>query len=251
MNLEIVKGDSALFTRRDVQIWGIWLTAPDSVVGQYQLLLSVDERQRSDRFGSAKLKSLYVLSRSGLRILLGHYLNSSPEKIELTHRPNGKPELRSAVPLRFNVSHSGQMAVYAFTVGCELGIDIEELRPLEDAEAIAARHFSNAEISELRSLEGEERNLAFFRCWTRKEAYLKAIGEGLTVPLDLFQVTLLPETPARLVHIGGDIAAAGDWIFHNLDMAPGYVGAYVYRDKLRPVTIYPMIRADELPELLA
>ena len=100
------------------------------------------------------------------------------------------------------------MALYAFTLGCELGVDVEQLRKLDDPESIARRFFSPGEASELLSLKPEERGPAFFRCWTRKEAYVKAIGDGLTIPLDCFQVTLLPGVPARFVQLASDIGTA-------------------------------------------
>jgi 4'-phosphopantetheinyl transferase len=141
------------------------------------------------------------------------------------------------------------MALYAFTLGCELGVDVEELRELDDAESIATRFFSAAEVCELLSLKPEDRGLAFFRCWTRKEAYVKAIGDGLAIPLDRFQVTLLPGSPAQIVQIASHMGTAGDWTLHHLDLPSGYVGALAYRDSRRPTTMHPMVQADELPKL--
>ena len=106
---------------REVQIWGIWLTASDPAVGYYRSTLSLDERHRADRFRFENLKLSYTLSRGGLRILLAHYLGRLPNEIELVSGPKGKPALRDSSPVRFNASHSGQMALYAFTLGCELG----------------------------------------------------------------------------------------------------------------------------------
>ena len=126
---------------------------------------------------------------------------------------------------------------YAFTLGCELGVDVEELRELDDPESIAARFFSTAEVSELLSLKPQDRGLAFFCCWTRKEAYVKAIGDGLAIPLNRFQVTLLPRAPTRFVQIARDMGTASDWTLHHLELAPGYVGALAYRDNQRPITM--------------
>ena len=142
------------------------------------------------------------------------------------------------------------MALYAFTLDCEIGIDVEKIRELNDAESIAARFFSTGELSDLRSVPPCGRALAFFRCWTRKEAYVKATGEGLAVPLNRFQVTLLPESPARFVQLSTDMGAATDWILEHLELAPGYIGALAYRDSPRPCSIHPVIHADELPGLL-
>lgn len=238
------------FGPRDVQISGIWLTASDPTLAYYRSILSLDERHRADRFRLASSKRSYTLSRGGLRILLANYLGCPPNQIELIYGPKGKPALRDFSRLRFNTSHSGQMALYAFTLDCELGVDVEQLRKLDDLERIATRFFSAAEASELVSLNPGDRGLAFFRCWTRKEAYIKAIGEGLAIPLDCFQVTLLPGAPARFVQIAGHVGTASDWTLHHLELIPGYIGALAYRDSPRPTTIHPTVRADELAEVL-
>jgi 4'-phosphopantetheinyl transferase len=235
---------------REVQIWGIWLTASDAAFACLASTLSMEERHRAQRFSLENLKRSYALSRAGLRILLAHYLGCPPDEIELICGPKGKPALRDSSRIRFNTSHSGEMALYAFTLDCELGIDVEQLRDLDDPESIAARFFSTAEASELLSLKPDERGLAFFRCWTRKEAYVKAIGEGLEIPLDSFQVTLLPDAPARFVQMASHLGTASDWTLHHLELAPGYVGALAYRDRRRPITIHRTVRADQLQELL-
>jgi 4'-phosphopantetheinyl transferase len=249
---EVGKGGAGRngFGAREVQIWGVWLTASDSTLTYCRSTLSPDERQRAERFSFETLKRSYTLSRAGLRILLGHYLGSAPNEIELIRGPKGKPALKDSSRIRFNTSHSGEMAIYAFTQDCELGVDVEQLRELDDPESIAARFFAAAEVSELLSLKPADRNLAFFRCWTRKEAYVKAIGDGLAIPLNRFQVTLLPGVPARLIRIADDIATADDWTLHHLEPAHGYVGALAYRDGQRETRIHPIFRADELPEVL-
>jgi 4'-phosphopantetheinyl transferase len=238
------------FGPREIQIWGIWLTASDAALAYYRSTLSLDELHRAERFSFAKLRRSYTLSRGGLRILLAHYLRCPPNEIELVCGPKGKPELRDSSRIRFNASHSGQMALYAFTLDCELGVDVEELRELDDTESIAVRFFSTGEVSELLSLEPEDRGLAFFRCWTRKEAYVKAIGDGLAIPLNRFRVTLLPGAPAGFVQIASDMGIASDWTMHHLEPAPGYVGALAYQDSQRPTTIHPTVRADKLPDVL-
>ncbi|HZC59950.1 MAG TPA: 4'-phosphopantetheinyl transferase superfamily protein [Chthoniobacterales bacterium] len=235
---------------RDVHIWRIWLTALDAALASYRGTLSSDERDRAERYGFENLRRSYTLSRGALRILLGYYLGRPPNEIKLICGPKGKPALKDSSRIRFNVSHSGQMALYAFTLDCELGVDVEQLRKLDDTELIATRFFSAAEASELLSLQPGDRHLAFFRCWTRKEAYVKAIGDGLAIPLNRFQVTLLPGVPARFVQIAGDMGTAKDWTLHDLAVAPDYVGALAYQDSPRPVTIQATVRADELPEVL-
>jgi 4'-phosphopantetheinyl transferase len=233
---------------RQVEVWGIWLDATEPMLTYYSSTLSKDEHNRVEQSRFEKLKRAYTLSRGALRVLLGHYLGCLPNEIELTFGPKGKPALLSPSRLRFNASHSGQMALYAFTLDCDMGIDVEKIRELDDLESIAARFFSAAEVFQLRSLPPDERALAFFRCWTRKEAYVKAIGDGLAMPLNGFQVTLLPGAPARLVHISTGLAS--DWTLEHLDLAPGYIGALAYRYSPRPTAFHPLVRADDLPGLL-
>jgi 4'-phosphopantetheinyl transferase len=233
-----------------VQVWGVWLSGSDDSLAYYRSTLSPEELQRAERFRFEHLRHSYTRSRGSLRLLLAHYLGHPPNEIQLIYRPKGKPILRDSSQIDFNASHSGQMALYAFTVGCELGIDVEQLRKLDDAESIAARFFSTAEASELLSLTPEQRGPAFFRCWTRKEAYVKAVGGGLAIPLNLFQVTLLPGIPARFVQLASDMGTAADWTLDHLELAPGYLGALAYRDSRRPTTIHPIVRSDDLPNLL-
>jgi 4'-phosphopantetheinyl transferase len=244
------EADSIQLGPRAVQVWAIWLTASDAALAFYRSTLSPDERERAERFSFENLRRSYVLSRGGLRILLGRYLDRPPNEIELLYGPKGKPALREETRIRFNTSHSGQMALHAFTCDCELGVDVEELRELDDPEAIATRFFSSGEISELLSLRPDDRGLAFLRCWTRKEAYIKSIGDGLAIPLNHFQVTFLPGVPARFVQVTSNMGTANDWTLKDLELAKGYVGALAYRDSPRPTTIYPTVRADKLPEML-
>jgi 4'-phosphopantetheinyl transferase len=242
--------DSIRLGPREVQVWAIWLTASEAALAFYRSTLSLDECERADRFRFENLRRSYVLSRGGLRILLGHYLGCSPNKIELLYGPKGKPGLRQETRLRFNTSHSGEMALHAFAYDCELGVDVEQLRELDDPEAIAARFFSSAEISELLSLRPRDRGLAFLRCWTRKEAYIKSIGDGLAIPLDHFQVTFLPGVPARFVKVTSNMGIASDWTLNDLELPAGYVGALAYRDNPRTTTIHPPVRAEKLTEIL-
>jgi 4'-phosphopantetheinyl transferase len=235
---------------REVHVWGVWLSGSDASLAYYRSMLSSEELQRVERFRFEHLRHSYTRSRGSLRLLLAHYLACPPNEIELICRPKGKPILRDSSRIHFNASHSGQMALYAFTVGCELGVDVEQLRKLDEPELIAARFFSTAEASELVSLAPEQRGPAFFRCWTRKEAYVKAIGEGLAIPLNRFQVTLLPGVPARFVKLASDLGTAADWTLDHLEIAPGYLGALAYQDSRRPTTIHPMVQSDDLPKLL-
>ena len=156
-------------------------------------LLSSAERQRASRFAFALDRRRFTVARAWLRRLLSARLGIRPESIELVYGAHGKPALArrcAASDLRFNVSHADDVAVYAFSSGREIGIDIESIRVIGDAEDIAARFFSRRENEAYRALDPGDRSLGFYNCWTRKEAFVKALGDGLDYPLDRFDVSL-------------------------------------------------------------
>jgi 4'-phosphopantetheinyl transferase len=130
--------------------------------------------------------------------------------------------------LHFSLAHAEDHAAIAVTRGRPLGVDIERIRPIEDAQQIAARYFAPEEAAELASLEESERGAAFFACWTRKEAYLKATGAGLSSSMAGFGVSLRPDAPPRLLHIAGDEAAAAAWTLHAMRLIPGFAAALAY-----------------------
>jgi 4'-phosphopantetheinyl transferase len=167
-----------------------------------------------------------------LRAILGRTLNRAPESLSFCYGSHGKPALAGesdGATIRFNVSHSHGIALYAVTRGRELGVDLEHIRfDLEVAE-IAERFFSRREIAMLRTLPTELQCQAFFHCWTRKEAYIKARGEGLSLPLDQFDVSLIPGEPAALLGTQPDPSEASRWSVQELFPAPGYAAALAVR----------------------
>jgi len=228
----------SLLRQPEVQVWPVRLAAPAEVNYAYRNLLSPEEVARADRFAFENLRRSYELSQGALRLLLSSYLDCSPRDVEFTAGPRGKPALRGYSRIRFNMAHSGGLALYAFTADCEIGLDVEKMRSLPEIEQIASHYFCRAEAAELLSIgDAATQQEAFFRCWTRKEAYIKAVGEGLYLPLDQFQVTLLPADPAQLVHIGNDAGAARQWTLQHLDPAPGYIGALAYQSEARHVVL--------------
>lgn len=159
-------------------------------------------------------------------MLLGEYLQMDPGAVEFGYAANGKPFLAgtlSAERLYFNVSHAEERAMFAIASGRELGVDIEFVRAMPDALAIAESFFSVAEIAVLRSLPEEVRAEAFFACWTRKEAYIKALGDGLSLPLQDFDVSLAPSEPARLLATRREHSPP--LTLKDVRVAPGYVAA--------------------------
>jgi 4'-phosphopantetheinyl transferase len=148
------------------------------------------------------------------------------------------------------MTHSGNLAAIALTTDCYLGIDLEQIRPLPDMQAIAGRFFCTQESEEIMSLPQDERERAFFCCWTRKEAYIKAVGDGLSVPLDSFRVTVDPRTPARFLHIGHNTVVARMWALHDLCLDKNCAAALAYKDQPRTLSIFPIIDSSELRESL-
>jgi len=232
---------------REIQIWAVELRASGDVISRCRSWLSADEQGRAGRFHFERHSRAFILGRAVLRALLGGLLEIPPGEVRFSYGPKGKPALAdSGCALRFNCSNSANLAVYAFTHGCEIGIDVEALRPIPDMEKIAARFFAAEEAGELMALAERDRPQAFFNCWTRKEAYIKAVGEGLAVPLSSFRVTLRPGVPAEMLSLGGSAEAAQAWTLEEFAPAPGFVGALAYRDQPRPLHIRPMVTAEEL-----
>jgi 4'-phosphopantetheinyl transferase len=217
----------------EVHVWGAPLEQERASVDAFFRTLSPDERERAGRFYFERDRRHFIVGRGVLRNILGRYLDLEPQALVFSYGPKGKPSLAQelvkaappAVDLRFNLSHSGGLALYAFTYGRDLGVDIEQLRALEDAERIASRFFAAGEVRVFGALPTPLRMQGFFNCWTRKEAYIKATGEGLSMPLDCFEVSLIPGEPARFLRVEGEPAAALRWFLRELDPASGYVAA--------------------------
>jgi 4'-phosphopantetheinyl transferase len=192
-------------------------------------LLSADEQVRANSFHFAADRWRFVTVRGVLRLLIGRYLELPPDTIRFTYSPRGKPTLGPAGlgpdGLRFSVSYSGGVALLSFARGRDLGVDVERERRVPEAEAIARRHFSALEIAALGQLPRDERNAAFLRCWTRKEAFIKMTGDGLSLPLNTFAVTLLPTEPARIVRVEGYPDGPSRWWLDDLNPAPGFAAA--------------------------
>jgi 4'-phosphopantetheinyl transferase len=220
----------------DVHVWMSWLDLPADRITQFASTLTEDEIERAERFHFERDRNRYVVSRGLLRELLGRYLKRNPAQVRLIYGPNGKPELagyEADHTLQFNLAHSGEIALYAFTQGRPIGIDVEKVRTLSDADGLAKRFFSAKEYLAWRSLARGDRLAAFFRCWTSKEAFIKAIGAGLSYPLDQFDVTLSPDEPAGLLAIAGDVKEAKRWSVRALYPAQDYAAAVVALDDWR------------------
>ncbi len=233
---------------REVHLWIARLEASEENFARAFSGVSPDEVERADRVRFDQHRRAFVLGRALLRALVASYLRMpQPQDASFTYGPKGKPALAGGShAFHFNVSNSRDLAAYAFTLDCEIGVDVEYRKRLAEIEGIARRFFAPDEVSELMSLSEDQRAEGFFNCWTRKEAYIKAVGDGLSVPLDSFRVTLQPGVPARMVELDGSAAAAERWTMHAFTPAPDYAGAIAYQDRARPLSVSPLATVDEL-----
>ncbi len=212
----------------EIQVWAIPLDPPAERVAALARVLTPDEEARAARFRFDVHRRRYVVGRGVLRALLGAYLRVPPAALRFDYRERGKPDL--AAPWRgeglaFNLSNSEDLALVGFVRGADLGVDVEYLKEMSDLTEIATRFFSASEVATLAGVPAERKKEAFFNCWTRKEAYLKAVGVGLAAPLDSFAVTLEPGAAPRMLTLEGDRERAARWFFRHLAPRPDFLGA--------------------------
>jgi Phosphopantetheinyl transferase len=212
----------------EVHVWCAELDQTASRVHNLQQTLDGNERARAERFYFKRDRNHFIVAHGFLRVILSRYLNIEPDDLRFCYSPYGKPMLAEKFDrdrLCFNLSHSHGLVLYAVTRGREIGIDIERIRPDLACDRIAEAFFSPREVAALRIVPTSRQLEAFFNCWTRKEAYIKARGEGLSFPLDRFDVSLAPGEPATLLNTIGDPRETSRWSLRELDLALGYVAA--------------------------
>ncbi len=228
-----------------VWVWQIDLVQPVAVVQQAARLLSADEQARAARFYFARDRDRFVLARAALRQILGRCLAADPAALAFAYSPAGKPTLSAAAgtqagpTLHFNLSHSHTLALAAVTRGAHVGVDVEHQRDLPELASIARRFFSPRESERLLGLTPAEQPAAFFRCWTRKEAYLKGRGTGIVGGLDRFDVSFAPGEAPALLRTLDDPAEAARWSLHDLAPAAGYAGALAVAAPTAHVVVAP------------
>lgn len=219
----------------EIDVWTWTLTPPDDVVARLAAHLSPDEEARARRFLSPLHGAQYRTGRGRLREILSSYGNQPPGSLHFTTNPAGKPALECAIPLAFNLSHTETFAALAVTHSpvAALGIDVERIRPIE--RDIARRFFSATEVAALEALAPEARTEGFYRCWTRKEAFVKAQGDGLGYPLDAFDVSIAANAPAALLRLADRPASElARWHLVHLterDLTGGVIGAIAIETK--------------------
>ena len=192
--------------------------------------LQDDEQRIAERFHFERDRRRFIVARARLRQILAARLGTQPRAVEFAYTAHGKPMLAAdsaGIDLRFNVSHCKDVAVFAFCRGREVGIDVEMIERIEGIDEVAAHFFSRNELHAYRALDEADKDAGFFNCWTRKEAFVKALGEGLRFPLDSFDVSLAPREPARILRVAGQNGADCGWCLRGFSPLPGYVAAVV------------------------
>lgn len=216
-----------------IDLWTIRLAATADEVAEFRGVLSDDEILRANKFKFEKHRNDFIVGRGLLRSILGWYLGLSASRVGFDYGPHGKPSLSLAHTQRifFNLAHSHECILYAFNRKCELGVDVEFIRDLPEIKTLADHYFTPREHERFVAVPQEQSPEAFFNCWTRKEAYFKAIGKGLSSPSDSCEVSLAPGEPAVFLRLAEDQPASekhpaiSDWKLFHLSPMPGYIGA--------------------------
>jgi 4'-phosphopantetheinyl transferase len=226
-----------------LDIWQIPLSLPAPVdLVALRALLDRNERAQSERFRFDRERRRYLVSHVAVRHILSRYLDAEPADLRFVQEAQGKPILdpgHHPERLHFNLTHGGELALLAVTGAGPVGVDVEPVRHLDDALSVARHFFAADEAAAFRSVHGTPaEDESFFRCWTRKEAFIKAIGEGLSFPLDAFTVSLLPGEPVRLRVLSHRPTGQRALQIGSFVPRPGYQAAFVAPDGLQVVTLW-------------
>jgi 4'-phosphopantetheinyl transferase len=215
-------------TAKEVHIWHIALAADENAIRACRKLLPADEVERADRFYFERDRRRFTIAHGAMRQVLGRYVNNPPEELKFLYGTKGKPELSSpGDTIKFNLSHSDELALLAVAQGLTLGVDVEFVKLDFGGQEIAERFFSEHEVNTLLALPMEERAQAFFSCWTRKEAYIKAVGEGLSLPLDSFDVAFGPGVSPALLRVAACADEVSRWSMYDIPVPQEYKAALV------------------------
>lgn len=229
-------------SQADVHVWSASQDEPTYPMEQLWQTLSIDERQRATRFHFERDRRRFIVGRGLLRAILARYAHIEAGQVRFAYGLRGKPALAGACGgdmLKFNVSHSNGHILCAITNRREIGVDIEHVHVVSEADAIAERFFAPSENELFRQLPANQKQVAFFNCWTRKEAYIKATGDGLSRPLDQFSVSFVPGEPAKMVDCYDIPEEVHRWSFYALHPAPGYIAALCVQGQDCQLTNWP------------
>jgi 4'-phosphopantetheinyl transferase len=198
------------------------------MLARFAATLSPDETERANRFKFEKHRNRYTAGRGALRAMLAQYFGTNAAGLRFNYLENGKPALTeefAGTGIHFNLAHTGELALVAVTRIGPVGVDVESVRPIKDVDELVARFFSPRESESFQKVSADQKPAAFFNLWTRKEAMLKATGEGITRSLSLVEVSFLPGEAARVVAIFGDVKAGERWCLREVWPAKGFTGA--------------------------
>lgn len=222
-----------------IHIWQFPLALSGTSLNDFTALLSEDERARRSRFRFEKDARSFTVARASVRSILGGYIGSRGHDLRFDYSHHGKPALSDVSnDIRFSISHSGDLAMLAVTRGSEVGVDLELIRDNIEIDQLAARYFSEQEGASLRKLSDGERMRAFFRCWTCKEAFLKAQGLGLSRSLGSFDVEVNPDLPARLLATRPNSEEAALWSLHDISAQDNYAAAVAWEGSISWIKIF-------------
>ena len=222
-----------------VHVWRVALSWPPAQLPSLLSLLSPEERERAARFRFPRGYRRFIVSHAALRDILARYLSRAPQSLLFETNAYGKPFLAGDDSwLHFNLSHSGEWALVAVTSLGPVGVDVEQVRDDFSGEAIARRFFSPSEVEAFLALPPELRTQGFFSCWTRKEAFIKAVGMGVSFALDGFAVSLHPDEQPRVLWVRDNPQEADSWSLLDLRPGPGYAAALAIRAKPHQVSLW-------------
>lgn len=224
--------------KKTIHLWYCDIKKNRNKIKSYYSLLDKDEKERNSRFKFDKDRECYVISRGILRLLLEQYLEIDAKEIRFNYSPFGKPFLNSKNDLRFNISHSGNRAAFALFKNQEIGVDIEKIKDDFVVLDLAQNFFSKTEIESLEKLPKKELPRAFFRCWTRKESFIKAEGSGLSFPLNQFAVSLGHDNKAELLATAWDSNEKSKWSLFSFVPAEGYLAACAVQSKVKKIKYF-------------
>ncbi|WJJ95640.1 4'-phosphopantetheinyl transferase family protein [Algibacter luteus] len=224
--------------KNEIHIWFINFNIPEKYFTLLNSFLSEDEILKASKFKFEKDKNCSIITRGALRLLSGKYLNLNPQEIEFKYGDFGKPAFNFETPLKFNVSHSGNIAVLGFCLHSDIGVDIEVMKANFDVFDIASNYFSSSEIEALKILPTEEHTKGFYRCWTRKESFIKAKAKGLSFPLDSFSVSIDSDIKAELLETKWDNNEKEFWKLFSFSPQENYIGAVSVKGQIQKVNYF-------------
>jgi 4'-phosphopantetheinyl transferase len=230
--------DNLILNDEEAHIWRADLKFNECFQSSFLKLLSTDEKSRAHKFRFAKDSRNFIIARGILRSLIGKYLEINPAEISFQYSEFGKPGIADNHSLQFNISHSQNVALFAFIKKLNVGIDVEFVNQDIEVEDIATKFFSANEVSNLLALPEKQHALGFFNCWTRKEAFIKAVGEGLSFPLDKFEVSLEPDKPAKLLATDWEPKAVSRWSIYSMSPGPDLVGSLAIEGLVKDVKFW-------------